>query len=113
VRVYVARGSHAAYPRPCRLSTCHQTQAGPAPGFFEARFDGAREWVANDLASCARRCVRLMPQTATGAPASWNAWDGRWGLPLSQLFAPPRTPSFQARFRSPFHARSSRRRQFS
>ncbi|MDX6680235.1 MAG: hypothetical protein QOG94_274 [Solirubrobacteraceae bacterium] len=109
VRVYLARGSHAAYPRPCRLSVCHQT----ATGLFEARFDGRRAWVANDPRACARRCVRLMPQAAGGAPASWNAWDGRWGRPISQLFAPPRTPAFQARFQQPFAARRSGRRAFS
>jgi hypothetical protein len=108
VRVYVARGSHAAYPRSCRLSVCHQTQTG----LFEARFDGRRPWVANDPAACARRCVRLLPVAANGAAASWNAWDGRWGLPSSALFLPPRTPSLQARYQHPFAARSSRRRAF-
>ena len=108
VRVYVARGSHAAYPRACRGPDCRQTESV----LFEARFDGRRGWVANDPAACARRCVRLMPLAAGGVPASWNAWDGRWGVPLSQLFAPPRTPSLQARYRQPFAARSTRRRLF-
>ncbi|HEV7804716.1 MAG TPA: hypothetical protein VGO80_02775 [Solirubrobacteraceae bacterium] len=108
VRVYLARGSHAAYPRPCRTPDCRQTQIV----LPEAPFDGRRAWVANDPATCARRCVRLLPLTATGAPASWNAWDGRWGLGLSQLFAPPRTPSLQARYQRPFAARISHRRLF-
>jgi hypothetical protein len=108
VRVYVARGSHAAYPRSCQLTACRQTQTG----LPEGRFDGRRGWVANDPAMCARRCVRLMPQGAGGAPASWNAWDGSWGVPGSVLFAPPRTPSFQARYQRPFAARSSHRRLF-
>lgn len=108
VRVYLARGSHAAYPRSCRLSLCHQTQTG----LFEARFNGRRGWVANDPAVCRRRCVRLMGQAADGASASWNAWNGRWGFPSSQLFAPPRTPSYQARYRHPFAARISGRRVF-
>jgi hypothetical protein len=108
VRVYLARGSHAAYPRACRATGCQQT-GSVLP---EARFDGRRAWVANAPAACARRCVRLLPLAGGGAPASWNAWDGRWGLGLSQLFAPPRTPSFQERYRHPFAARSSRRRSF-
>lgn len=108
VRVYVARGSHASYPRSCRLPVCEQT----GNGIFEGRFNGRRAWVANDLATCARRCVRLLPQSADGAPASWDAWDGRWGIPRSALFAPPRTPSFQTRYQHPFDARTSRRRLF-
>ena len=108
VRVYVARGSHASFPRSCPLSSCRQTQ----PGLFEGRFNGRRGWVANDPAGCARRCVRLMPQAADGAPASWNAWDGRWGVASSRLFVSPRTPSFQARYRHPFAASASGRRVF-
>jgi hypothetical protein len=108
VRVYLARGSHAAYPRSCRLTLCHQTHNG----LPEGRFSGRRGWVANDPATCARRCVRLLPEAAGGAPASWDAWDGLWGLPRSRLFAPPRTPSFQSRFQHPFAARSTHRRRF-
>jgi hypothetical protein len=108
VRVYLARGSHAAYPRSCRLTTCRQTQSG----LPEGRFNGRRRWVANDPAVCARRCVRLLPQAGDGAPASWDAWDGQWGVPGSSLFASPRTPSFQPRYRHPFAASTSRRRSF-
>ncbi|MEA2190999.1 MAG: hypothetical protein QOI73_1120 [Solirubrobacteraceae bacterium] len=108
VRVYLARGSHAAYPRSCPLTLCHQTDTG----IYEGRFNGRRGWVANDPAACARRCVRLLPQAAGGAAASWNAWDGRWGVFSSLVFAPPRTPSFQTRYRRPFAARSSGRRVF-
>lgn len=108
VRVYLARGDHAAYPRPCGTTVCRQTQSG----LPEGRFNGRRAWVANDPAACARRCVRLLPQAADGAPASWDAWDGRWGVPISPLFAPPRTPSFQPRYQQPFAARSTRRRRF-
>lgn len=108
VRVYVARGSHAAYPRACRRATCAQTgRALP-----EARFDGASPWVANDRSVCRRSCVRLLPLAAAGAPASWDAWDGRWGAPLLPLFPPPRTPAFQARYASPFSAARSHRHRF-
>jgi hypothetical protein len=106
-RVYVARGGHASYPRPCR-ALCHQTSSA----LPEGRFDGRSAWVANDPATCARRCVRLLPLDATGAPASWNAWDGRWGVVRSALFAPPRTPAFQDRYRNPFAAGRTGRRRF-
>ena len=26
-------------------------------------------------------------------PASWDAWNGRWGVTLTQVFAPPLTPA--------------------
>jgi len=104
VRVYVARGGHAAYPRPC-TSVCHQT-GSLLP---EGRFDGRRAWVANT--ACARRCVRLLPETG-GAPASWDAWNGLWGVPHSALFPPPRTPAFQGRYQHPFAATTTSRRSF-
>ena len=102
VRVYLARGSHAAYPRPCATSTCHQTQSVLPDG----RFDGRSPWVDNDRKACARRCVRLLPEVA-GRPASWDAWNGLWGAPRSAFFGPPRTPAFQDRYRHPFAARRS------
>lgn len=107
VRVYLANGSHAAYPKPCRRVSCGQTNS-PLP---EAHFDGRSAWVANDPATCARRCVRLLPQSH-GAPASWDAWNGLWGIPRSTLFPPPRTPAFQRRYTHPFDAQISHRHRF-
>ncbi|HYV14875.1 MAG TPA: hypothetical protein VE972_02515 [Conexibacter sp.] len=107
VKVYVARGDHAAYPRPCR-SFCRET-GGTLP---EAHFGGERSWVGNSAAGCRRRCVRLMPTDAAGAPASWDAWDGRWGVPRSKVFAPPLTPAFQRRYLHPFAASHSGRHLF-
>jgi hypothetical protein len=108
VRVYLARGSHAAYPRPCRHTPCAQTgRALP-----EGRSDGARPWIANDPRICERRCVRLLPELA-GRPASWDAWDGRWGSSQLSFFRGPRTPAFQRRYKQPFQASRSARRSFS
>lgn len=103
VRVYLANGTHAAYPRPCR-SLC---------GLAEGDFDGHSPWVNNDAAACAQRCVRLLPESL-GAPASWAAWNGLWGGPSSGLLAakPPRTPAFQRRHVRPFNAQASGRRSF-
>jgi len=106
VRVYVARGDHASYPRRC-VFACRQT-GGVLP---ESRFDGRRPWVGSSAAGCRRRCVRLLP-AAGGAPASWDAWPGRWGVTLSRVFAPPVAPAFQRRFRHPFGARRSGRHVF-
>jgi hypothetical protein len=108
VKVFLANGSHAAYPRRC-TRLCRQSN----PTLPEARFGGQVSWIGNSAAGCRRRCVRLLPTDAAGAPASWDAWDGRWGAPAAPAFAPPRTPAFQRRFADPFAAKHSRRHRFS
>jgi hypothetical protein len=108
VRVYLAQGSHAAYPRPCRRTPCGQTESV----LPEGRSDGADPWIANDQAVCHRRCVRLLPQ-AGGRPASWDAWDGIWGTNPTSFFSSPRTPAFQRRYKQPFRASRTDRRSFS
>lgn len=101
VTVYVSRGAHASYPRPCTRH-CRQTD-GLLP---EARSDGRRSWAGNGAAGCRRRCVRLLP---TG---SWNGWDGRWGVTTAPAFAAPLTPAFQRRYQAPFSARRTPRDLF-
>jgi hypothetical protein len=107
VKVFLANGDHAAYPKRC-THLCRQTN----PTLPEARFGGQISWIGNSAAGCRRRCVRLLPTDADGAPASWDAWDGRWGAPTSPAFAPPRTPAFQRRYANPFTAKHSRRHHF-
>jgi hypothetical protein len=107
VKVYVSNGDHAAYPRAC-THLCRQTDAT----LPESHFGGERSWIGNSAAGCRRRCVRLLPSGPNGAPASWDAWDGRWGAPTSPAFAPPETPAFQRRFRDPFAATRSHRHLF-
>ena len=107
VKVYLANGDHAAYPRRC-THLCRQSN----PTLPEAHFGGQISWIGNSAAGCHRRCVRLLPAGANGAPASWNAWDGRWGAPTSPAFAPPQTPAFQKRFKDPFAAKHSGRHLF-
>ena len=107
VKVYLANGDHAAYPKPC-THLCRQSN----PTLPEAHFGGQVSWIGNSAAGCRRACVKLLPTDATGAPASWDAWDGRWGAPTSPAFAPPRTPAFQPRYRDPFAAKHSRRHHF-
>lgn len=102
VRVYVARGGHASYPRPCRRY-CRQTD-GTAP---DARSNGRLPWAGNTTGGCrAGRCVELLPDPAAGG---WAGWDGRWGVTESAAFAAPLTPAFQARYRHPFAARGTDR----
>jgi len=99
--VYLSRGAHASYPRPC-TRRCRQTD-GLLP---EARFDGRRSWAGNSAAGCRRRCVRLLPT------ASWNGWRGRWGVTTAPAFAAPLTPAFQRRYQAPFDARRTARDLF-
>ncbi len=109
VKVYLANGDHAAYPKPC-TRLCRQTdQTLP-----EAHYGGQISWRGNSAAGCRRSCVKLLPVDAsgTGGRDGWDAWDGRWGAPTSPAFAPPRTPAFQARYRDPFAATHSRRHHF-
>jgi hypothetical protein len=107
VKAYLSNGDHAAYPKPC-THLCRQSN----PTLPEAHFGGQVSWIGNSAAGCLRRCVRLLPADANGAPASWDAWDGRWGVPTSPVFAPPRTPAFQRRFGDPFAAKHSGRHHF-
>ena len=107
VKVYLANGDHAAYPRRC-TRLCRQSN----PTLPEAHFGGQVSWSGNAAAGCRRSCVRLLPTDASGAPASWDAWDGRWGAPTAPAFAPPRTPAFQRRYANPFAARHSGRHRF-
>ena len=69
VKVYLANGDHAAYPRRC-THLCRQSN----PTLPEAHFGGERSWIGNSAAGCHRRCVRLLPTDANGAPASWDRW---------------------------------------
>lgn len=106
--VEIAHGTHAAYPRPCADRPCLQTGA-LAP---EGRFDGKDRWVGNAATGCHRLCVRLLPVTAAGAPASWDAWLGRWGRPRLPPFPPPLTPAFQGRYLHPFLSTPTTRHSF-
>jgi hypothetical protein len=96
-QVYIARGTHAAYPLACRDDPC----AGDAL-LEDNRHDGRVEW------RCAHACVTAFPQTAGGAPATWNAFDGLWGSAdcLAGAYCsrgdPPASPAQQRRFAAPW-----------
>jgi hypothetical protein len=106
--VYVACGSHAAYPRPCE-ENCRQTQhecdadpcREPTSGRAEATYDGAVEWGRNRDHACFSPadapCLRPLPQSiaaATGVP--FTTWPGRWGDAGG-----PGSPGLQDRYRMP------------
>jgi len=112
VEVYVAQGTHAAYPSACLHKPgrvfCKQSNGLP-DGFH----DGRRPWGRNDDGECATEpgCVLLLPRVAgedAGEPllyaASWNAWPGLWGFCAkgeARCANGPRSPGLQARYQRP------------
>jgi hypothetical protein len=108
--VFVARDSHASYPRPCGSL--------PSLGTILGRFDcgpdetnGALAW-RNNADKCRDSCLLPLPTTRGGAPASWDAFGGYWGEQQCILYGgycdrgtAPRSPAFQDRYKEPWHTR--------
>jgi hypothetical protein len=117
--VFIARGSHGAYPQPCVRRSCERTGSSFLP---EPRFNGRARWGNNRTAACGTHCVRPLPETLTDPAvpparnaATWNAWPGRWGaLRTAQLSfsGPPLSPGLQGRYREPWRYTVSKRRRF-
>jgi hypothetical protein len=113
IRVFVAQGSHAAYPSACRRRFgrvfCRQDNGLP-----EGFHDGSRDWGHNSDANCeqGRGCVLLLPRVPATANAgepllyasSWNAWPGLWGFcgpGEARCAKGPRSPGMQTRYQRP------------
>ena len=100
-RIYVACGSHAAYPRPCRGPRgCRQTAAcrpnpckSPRSALAEAPADGRAPWHRNDDDECFTTAPCLLAFPSEG----WPLWRGRWGISGG-----PRSPGRQGRFAEPW-----------
>ena len=70
--VFIARGTHAAYPLPCRQDSCDN-----GTPFEDNQHDGSHRWPER---SCSASCVTGFPVQADGTSAAgWNAFDGHWG----------------------------------
>jgi hypothetical protein len=67
--VYIAHGTHAAYPRPCAPArgVCRETGAK----LPEAKFDGQAPWGRNF--ACSKSCLLPLPR------GGWARWPGLWG----------------------------------
>lgn len=116
VDVYVADGTHAAYPFACPHG-CKQ-YAKLTLNLPEDGHDGFASWTHNDDESCAAAlCVRPLPEAAGNEAddslpraAAWAAWRGLWGSTChagcrgrkSLYEASPRSPGLQVRFRCPW-----------
>lgn len=100
--IFIALGSHAAYPTPCFTSNC------PGNSVLEDNtYNGAHAWP--DGPCSAPGCVAGFPVTANGADASWNAFDGYWGSAVciaGGIYCArsnaPRAPGRQGRYRKPW-----------
>jgi hypothetical protein len=102
--VFVAHSSHAAYRNPCQALFCVQ-YGSVLP---EGRFGGRGVWPSNDDELCASRCLKPLPLTRQGEPATWNAFSGPWGTQhciLGGTFCDrgeaPHSPAFQWRYEHP------------
>jgi len=99
---FVAEGTHATYPLPCR--DCQQVANA---NLGEAPHRGDLGWVGNQTDACGRSsCLQMIP-THTGGeePALWNAYDGPWGERHCWLTyycdsgSPPTAPGHQERYK--------------
>jgi hypothetical protein len=103
--VFVAVGTHASYPLPCR-SHCRQF---PDPGLPEEPHLGNLPWSGNDSSACGKSsCLQMLPTHVGGRePSLWNGYDGSWGELHCFLTyycdsgPPPKSPGNQGRYKHP------------
>jgi hypothetical protein len=112
--VFVARGTHAAYPFRCDNGCKQYEKKGGVP-LPEDPHDGAIAWGGNGDSSCSEyRCVRPLPEVGTPSDSAlpragkWAGWGGLWGRTCSAgcesplLQGSPRSPGLQKRFLCPW-----------
>jgi hypothetical protein len=101
--VFVANGSHAAYPEACPRD-CSQVAKLLGHALPEDDTDGSQPWGRNEPDECDQepKCLQALPS------ASWGAFAGFWGSrkctgrKSCRLGVPPRSPGRQRRFNSPW-----------
>lgn len=116
--IYVARGSHAAYPRACSRRRCKQILTLGPIRRPEERFDGKASWGRNADEECERgtSCLLPFPPLDASPRSSWNAFAGRWGIRCGKIRRScpvgqgPKSPSRQPRFGDPWCFGTSKRR---
>jgi hypothetical protein len=105
--VYLAQGSHAAYPVACAHS-CHQPPELAADGLIdlpEGNYDGMRSWGRN-ADNCAPNAKGSCLQSLTAQP--WTTWAGQWGAGCTSACGgavdanSPHSPGVQARYETPW-----------
>jgi hypothetical protein len=110
--VFIARGTHAAYPRSCpdpptRRKKCNQDVPHFGILLPEGRHDGLGGWGRNEDAACFTDAPCLLPfPTSVASAVSWHSWEGSWGNchrsgKRCQLGGGPESPANQRRFQNP------------
>jgi hypothetical protein len=102
---FIARGTHATYPRPC-AGGCLQSANDT---LHDGPHDGELPWIGNYAATCGDvSCVQMLPTLEGGRqPALWSAFAGTWGDVHCALkfycdsTAPPPAPGRQTRYLHP------------
>jgi hypothetical protein len=120
--VYVARGSHAAYPRPCEgelpVVRCLQDEKVVGPlRLPEGEHDGTKPWGRNTGPNCKddedqpgnSECLLPLPPGTVVEEKSWNAYAGLWGRvcpggATCPVMRGPLSPGQQKRYDSPWCA---------
>jgi hypothetical protein len=80
-RLFLARGTHAAYVRRC-LRVCRQPQKVFGVALPELSSDGKAEWRRDRDEACRAEPPCIRPLETVGEPDRWVAWPGRWGSTL-------------------------------
>jgi hypothetical protein len=100
--------SHASYPFSCSRD-CEQDETLFGWHLTESRHDGGLWWQWNreDREGC-EGCLKPLPLTRSGKPATWNAFPRRWGTQKCILAGTycdttgaPESPSKQRRYTDP------------
>jgi hypothetical protein len=111
--VFIARGSHAAYPKGCNSHVCPQPLslvAGQLLTLPESRFDGGSPWERNGEkceADVADSCLLALPRTDED-PHAWTVWPGQWGNGCGTVCGgrpgvnSPQSPGVQTRYQTPW-----------
>jgi hypothetical protein len=110
--VYVAEGSHAAYPGPCEaLIACSQPNVVAGVAHVpETDIDGRRPWARNaDKCNPEEEetsCLLELPEAEPGQSV-WTTWAGLWGATCGSRChighpQSPASPGLQNRFQHPW-----------
>jgi hypothetical protein len=107
--VYLADGSHAAYPLACKKEPCFEPIALAAAGLLdipEGRYDGRAAWARNPDDQCNPNGPGSCLISLRGQP--WTNWPGLWGGGCERACGgtgnvnSPQSPGVQARFQTPW-----------
>ncbi len=107
--VYLANGSHAAYPIPCTGEACFQPVGLAAGGLFDipdGRYDGGLSWARNPDDQCGLGGTGSCLLSLGDQP--WTNWPGQWGNGCESACGgagdvnSPQSPGLQSRYQTPW-----------